>query len=224
MDALIRFENISKVHRMGEAQVHALHRVSFTIGQNELVAIVGESGSGKSSILNIMGLLDRQTEGQYYLRGHDVSHRLDDELAMLRNREMGFVFQQYFLLPKLSAIQNVMLPLVYRGEKRQVARNKAISLLEKFSVGQYAAHKPHQLSGGQQQRVAIARALVGEPSMILADEPTGALDSKTSQEVMNLFVELHRQGLTIVIVSHDLHIADQCQRKMVMSDGEIAKA
>lgn len=219
--SLIRLENVTKIYQSGANHFHALKSVDFTLEKGEMIAIVGASGSGKSTMMNILGFLDHCTTGKYFFSSQDVSHLRDDDLAGIRNQKIGFVFQSFFLLPRLNALQNVMLPLFYREEDPEVAKRKAIQLLKKVGMEQFVDHKPNQLSGGQQQRVAIARALVTDPQVILADEPTGALDSKTGQEVMDLFLKLNREEkVTIVIVTHDKEVSLQCQRVVMLKDGE----
>ncbi len=218
---LVEFRNIYKIYQMGETEVRALDGVSFCVYPGEFLAIIGQSGSGKSTCMNIIGCLDVPTEGTYLLNGTDVSKLNDNELAEIRNEMLGFIFQQYNLLPKLNVIENVKLPLMYKGlkESEQTARAKSalarVGLLEKFQ------NKPSQLSGGQQQRVSIARALAGSPSVILADEPTGALDSKTSREVMEFLTELNAQGNTIILITHDNFIAATAKRVIRLHDGKI---
>jgi putative ABC transport system ATP-binding protein len=219
--ALVRFERISKVYRMGEIEVHALREIDFEIRVGEMVAIMGASGSGKSTMLNLLGTLDRPSAGHYLLDGQPVE-RLDEyELSALRNRKMGFVFQQFNLLPRDTALENVELPMVYAGESPSVRRKKALRALERVGLADRVDHLPNQLSGGQQQRVSIARAIVNEPLLLLADEPTGALDSATTRQVMELFVELHQQGMTVVIVTHDPSIAQYAERVVRFKDGSI---
>lgn len=219
---VIELKNIVKKYYTGTTEVTALNNVNLKIHEGELVAIVGASGSGKSTLLNILGLLDQPTEGEYFLSDKAVAHLVDDEQAAVRNLKIGFVFQSFFLLPRLNALQNVMLPLIYRDTPKEIAKEKALAVLEKLSIGHLHHHRPNQLSGGQQQRVALARALVGDPAVILADEPTGALDSHTSQEVMNLFMQLNeKEKKTIIIVTHDLDIAHQCPRIVKVQDGKI---
>lgn len=208
---------------MGEYEYQALKGIDFQIDQGEMIAIVGISGSGKSTLMNMIGFLDRPTQGTYWFNHQDVSHVKQEELARLRNQAMGFVFQSFFLLPRMDAVQNVMLPLFYRGIDTQTAKKKSLAMLSKVGMEKWAHHKPHQLSGGQQQRVAIARALVGDPDIILADEPTGALDSQTGQEVMDLLLYLNqKEQRTIVIVTHDYHMSRFCKRTVTMQDGCIA--
>ncbi len=222
MSSLIEFENVTRTFIMGDNRVDALKGVSFRIDDGELCAVIGPSGSGKSTIMNIVGLLDRHTSGKYYLEGESVKARGEDELARLRNHFIGFVFQSFFLLPRLTALQNVCLPILYRGESQSEYLDRAEELLSKVGMGTHMQHRPHELSGGQQQRVAIARALMGKPSLLLADEPTGALDSKTSQEVMDLFKSLNSDdGVTVMIITHDPRIADQCPRVIKVLDGNI---
>lgn len=189
----------------------------------EFVGVVGASGSGKSTLMNIIGLLDRCTEGEYFFSEQAVTNLHDNELAYIRNRKVGFVFQSFFLLPRLNALQNVMLPLFYRGETGAAAEQKAFQMLTKLGMQTFVDHKPNALSGGQQQRVAIARALVGDPELILADEPTGALDQVTSADVINLFKELNRnEGRTILLITHDKEVSQQCQRVVTITDGRIS--
>ncbi|MCW5588532.1 MAG: ABC transporter ATP-binding protein [Legionellales bacterium] len=215
-------QGICKWYKLGEHVHQVLDNVNFAVKPGELVSIMGASGSGKSTLMNIIGLLDRPSSGVYKLNGQDVSQINHSELARIRNQTMGFVFQQFFLLPRLSALQNVALPLQYSPHYIAHQREVCFSMLEKVGMEKYAKQKPHQLSGGQQQRVAIARALILHPSVLLADEPTGALDSKIGQEVMNLFIELNRQDkVTTVIITHDAKIADQCDRVVHVQDGKI---
>jgi putative ABC transport system ATP-binding protein len=219
--ALVRFEAISKVYRMGEIDVHALRAVDFEIHRGEMVAIMGASGSGKSTMLNILGTLDRPSEGHYLLDGEPVENLDEYELSALRNHKMGFVFQQFNLLPRDTALENVELPMVYAGESPARRRQKALKALDRVGLSDRVDHLPNQLSGGQQQRVSIARAIVNEPLLLLADEPTGALDSATTKQVMELFVELHRQGMTVVLVTHDASIAEYAERVVRFKDGVI---
>lgn len=219
--ALVRFEKISKVYQMGEVEVRALHDIDFAIAPGEMVAIMGASGSGKSTMLNILGTLDRPTTGHYFLDGEPVESLDEYELSALRNRKMGFVFQQFNLLPRDTALENVELPMIYAGQSPSERRKKALAALDRVGLGDRIDHLPNQLSGGQQQRVSIARAIVNEPLLLLADEPTGALDSATTKQVMELFVELHRQGMTVIIVTHDSSIADYAERVVRFKDGVI---
>ncbi|TAK75278.1 MAG: ABC transporter ATP-binding protein [Gammaproteobacteria bacterium] len=224
MSSLIKLENVTKKYRLGENELLVLKDIHFQLDAGEMTAIVGMSGSGKSTLMNIMGFLDRCTEGRYFFAGDDVSSLPEHTLASIRNQKIGFVFQSFFLLPRSTALQNVMLPLFYRGTPHIEAEEAARQMLAKVGVAHLAHHKPHQLSGGQQQRVAIARALVGHPDVILADEPTGALDSQTGHEVMELFAELNRkEGRTIVIITHDKEISRRCQRVVAIKDGSIVE-
>jgi putative ABC transport system ATP-binding protein len=218
---IVRFERISKVYQMGEIEVHALREVSLDIAAGEMVAIMGASGSGKSTMLNILGTLDRPSGGRYFLDGEAVEALDEYELSALRNRKMGFVFQSFNLLPRDTALENVELPMVYAGERHAVRRKKALAALERVGLADRVEHLPNQLSGGQQQRVSIARAIVNQPLLLLADEPTGALDSATTQQVMELFVELHRQGMTVIVVTHDPNIAAYAERVVRFKDGVI---
>ncbi len=222
MSSLIELQNITKVYRSGESEFHALKGISFQLMRGEMVAIVGSSGSGKSTMMNIMGFLDHCSTGNYFFSGENVSRLTDLELAKTRNHKIGFVFQSFFLLPRLNALQNVMLPLFYREESEALARKKALSILKKVGMEKFIDHRPNQLSGGQQQRVAIARALVGDPDVIFADEPTGSLDSKTGIEVMDLFLRLNQEeGRTLVVVTHDKEVSRLCQRVVALKDGLI---
>ncbi|MEA2031210.1 MAG: ABC transporter ATP-binding protein [candidate division Zixibacteria bacterium] len=206
---------------MGSEKVHALREVSIDIEQGEYVAIMGPSGSGKSTLMNLIGCLDTPSQGQYFLNEREVSKMKDDELANIRNREIGFVFQTFNLLPRATSLHNVELPLIYNGSPSNKRREMAELALSKVELSERMMHKPSELSGGQRQRVAIARALVNNPSILLADEPTGNLDSKTSVDIMNLFIQLHNQGNTIIIVTHELSIANQAQRVLSILDGTI---
>lgn len=218
---LIDISNLKKVYRLGRVDVVALRGINLRIERNEYVAIMGPSGSGKSTLMNIIGCLDVPTEGQYVLNSRDVSSMSDDELAELRNKEIGFVFQTFNLLPRASALHNVELPLIYNGTPRQDRRKLAVEALEKVGLGERIHHKPSELSGGQRQRVAIARALINRPSVILADEPTGNLDSQTGREIMDIFERLHRAGNTVVLVTHEEEIARHSQRIIRLLDGQI---
>lgn len=222
MSALIEFQKVSKRYQMGDSTVVAANEISMQINQGEFVAIVGQSGSGKSTCMNIIGCLDIPTSGTYLLDGHDVGHMNKNELAVIRNKLLGFIFQQYNLLPKLTLLENVEVPLMYAGVTKSKRRDLAIAALERVGLGDKLKHKPSQLSGGQQQRVSIARALVGKPAVILADEPTGALDSKTGKEVLDMLQELHRAGNTVVLITHDNSIAIQAQRIIRLEDGCVA--
>ncbi len=221
MVPLIEFKDIYKIYSIGGTEIHAADGVSFKIYRGEFVAIVGQSGSGKSTCMNIIGCLDVPTKGEYFLDGEDVSHKSEDELAKIRNKMLGFIFQQYNLLPKLSVLENVKLPLLYANIKESEQNERAIEALKRVGLEDKTKHKPSQLSGGQQQRVSIARALAGDPSIILADEPTGALDSKTGHEVMEFLQELNSQGNTIVLITHDNTIAAQAKRILRIQDGKI---
>lgn len=220
---MIKIENMFKIYQMGNTQVNALNGVSIHIKPKEFVAIVGPSGSGKSTLMNMIGCLDTPTSGNYSLDGNEVSRMKEDELADIRNRKVGFIFQQFNLLPKLSAIENVELPLIYMGIGRSERHVLAKEALEKVGLGDRIHHKPAELSGGQMQRVAIARALSSKPPMILADEPTGALDSKSGIEIMGMMHELHQSGKTIVLITHDNGIASQAQRIIRLQDGVVTE-
>lgn len=216
---MIKFEKVTKTYHVGDSAVHALHGADVMIQPYECVAIVGPSGSGKSTMMHIMGLLDTPTSGHYFLDGVDVSTLSPKARARCRNAKIGFVFQSFYLLPRLTAIENVALPLMYRGVPAEERRERAKSMLAKVEMERFIAHRPNALSGGQQQRVALARALVGEPEVILADEPTGALDTQTGGVVLELIQSFQSQA-TIVIITHDLSIAEQCDRKLSILDGQ----
>jgi len=218
---LLRLQGITKVYEMGSETVHALRGIDLDIARNESIAFIGSSGSGKSTLMNILGCLDSPTSGQYWLNGRDVATLSENELADTRNREIGFVFQSFNLLPRASALNNVMHPLIYRGVRPAERHKRARAALERVGLGNRVDHLPNQLSGGQRQRVAVARALVGEPSILLADEPTGNLDSATSEEIMALFDQLHRDGQTVILVTHEPDIAEHCQRVVRLSDGKV---
>ena len=218
---LIHIEAMTKIYQMGEMQVHALRGVDLEVRQGEYVAIMGTSGSGKSTLMNMIGLLDRPTSGTYTIRGTESSKLGKNDLADLRNREIGFVFQRFNLLPRISARRQVELPLFYAGVPTRKSRAMATEALERVGLGDRTHHKPDELSGGQQQRVAIARALVNSPAILLADEPTGALDSKTSDEVLDLFGELHDQGLTLIVVTHDPLVGARAERLVTLTDGKV---
>lgn len=220
---MIRTSNIWKTYVMGDEEIHALRGVSFEIKRGEYVAIIGPSGSGKSTLMNMIGCLDTPTQGEYWLNGKLVSQMDDDELAHIRNKEIGFVFQTFNLLPRATALHNVELPLIYNGTPSAERLEKAKKALESVELGHRMSHKPNELSGGQRQRVAIARALVNNPSIILADEPTGNLDSKTSVEIMNLLEKLHERGNTIILVTHEPDIAAHAHRVLTILDGQISK-
>lgn len=220
---LIQLKDIVKSYRNGDQDLQVLKGIDLTVYEGEFLAIMGPSGSGKSTLMNIIGLLDRPTSGDYSLNGTKVEDLKEKELAKVRNEEIGFVFQQFFLLSKLNALQNVELPLIYAGVGVSKRRQLAKQFLDKVELGERMKHLPSELSGGQKQRVAIARALVNNPSIILADEPTGALDTKTSEQIMQLLTELNREGKTIVMVTHEPEIADFATRKIVIRDGEIIR-
>lgn len=210
-----------KKYRIGEIENQILNSISLNVYEGDMLAIVGTSGSGKSTLLNLIGLLDKPDGGQYHLQGRNITAFDDFTLARLRNQYIGFVFQQFHLLPRFNAVQNVALPLTYRHISTALASKMALAALKRVGMQAFASHRPMQLSGGQQQRVAIARALVTEPQIILADEPTGALDAKTSNEILALFLSLHAEGRTLILVTHDEYVASQCTRRITLADGEI---
>ena len=216
---MIELENITKIYHMGKVEVPALQRVTLDIQEGEMVAIIGASGSGKSTLMNIIGFLDKPTLGRYTFQGADVSQLSDNRLAEMRNKKMGFVFQEYNLLSRASALANVELPLIYSGSRQK--RKQAIGALERVGLGARAKHKPTELSGGEQQRVAIARALVNNPDVILADEPTGNLDSVTTDQIISVFRNLNQEGITVVLVTHEMDIAERTQRIIRLYDGKI---
>lgn len=218
---LISAEDLWKVYQLGKQEVNALREATFTISQNEFVAIMGPSGSGKSTLMNIIGCLDTPTKGKYYLKNKLVSELSDNELAYIRNREIGFVFQVFNLLPRATAFHNVEIPLIYKGSRKKEREEKTLKALKMVEMTDRMNHRPSELSGGERQRVAIARALVNEPSLLLADEPTGNLDSKTGQEILSLFNKIHSQGNTIIMVTHDRDIAARAQRVIHLKDGRI---
>ncbi|CAN5228230.1 ABC transporter ATP-binding protein [soil metagenome] len=220
-DALISMRNIWKTYQMGNQQLHALQGVTFEVQKGEYLAIIGPSGSGKSTLMNLIGCLDSPTKGQYWINGHLVSTMTDDELASIRNKEIGFVFQTFNLLSRATALHNVELPLIYAGMGASARHEQAEATLASVELGDRIYHRPNELSGGQRQRVAIARALVNDPSILLADEPTGALDTKTSMEIMALFEKLHSDGNTIILVTHEHDIAKRAHRVITIRDGEI---
>jgi len=220
-DLVIEIEGVTKLYKMGDEIIHALRGVALDIRRNEYLAIMGPSGSGKSTLMNMLGCLDTPTAGHYQFNGRDVAQMDDDELADIRNREIGFVFQTFNLLPRSDALHNVELPLIYAGMKPYARRERAMEALENVGLGNRMHHKPNELSGGQRQRVAIARALVNNPSIILADEPTGNLDSKTGIEIMALFEQLYEQGNTIIVVTHEEDIARHARRIVRLRDGLI---
>jgi putative ABC transport system ATP-binding protein len=221
-EVMIHIEDLWKTYQMGSEEIHALRGVSFDIIRNSYVAIMGPSGSGKSTMMNLIGCLDTPSKGKYYLNTRLVSEMDDDELAHIRNKEIGFVFQTFNLLPRASALHNVELPLIYNGTPSNERKERAMKALQAVELGERLYHRPNELSGGQRQRVAIARALVNNPSIILADEPTGNLDSATSNEIMVLFDNLHRRGNTIILVTHELDIAHHAHRVIRLLDGRIA--
>ena len=220
---MISVKNLKKTYLLGGEEVHALDDVSLLIKEHEFVAIIGQSGSGKSTFMNMLGCLDRPDSGEITLDGTDILKCKEKELSVIRNKKIGFIFQQFHLLPKLSALENVELPLIYQGMPTKKRREKAVKALKAVGLEKRMNHKPNQLSGGQQQRVAIARALVGEPSLILADEPTGNLDSRSGKEIMMLLHNLHEEGNTIVLITHDNNVAMEAPRQVQISDGKIIK-
>jgi len=221
MQGIIHLENIRKNYYLGKQVIEVLKGISLDIFKNEYVALMGPSGSGKSTLMNILGCLDTPTSGTYILNGQDVSHMPDNDLADVRNKEIGFVFQQFNLLPRLTAVENVALPLVYAGVPKKQRLEKAMHVLEKVNLADRSHHKPNEMSGGQNQRVAIARALVNDPAIILADEPTGNLDSKTSYEIMDIFGQIHASGNTVILVTHEEDIAHFSRRIVRLRDGVI---
>ena len=222
MKKLIDLRNINKIYRNGDQELKVLKNINLTVEEGEFVAIMGPSGSGKSTLMNIIGMLDRPSTGEYFLGNEDVANLGDKKLAKVRNNQIGFVFQQFFLLSKLNALQNVELPLIYAGVSQGSRKNLAKQYLEKVDLGTRMTHLPSELSGGQKQRVAIARALVNNPSIILADEPTGALDTKTGEQIMELLTELNAEGKTIIMVTHEPEIAAYAKRQIVIRDGVIS--
>lgn len=220
---MISVKNLKKTYFLGGEEVYALDDVSLSIKEHEFVAIIGQSGSGKSTFMNMLGCLDRPDSGEITLDGTDILKCKEKELSVIRNKKIGFIFQQFHLLPKLSALENVELPLIYQGMPTKKRREKAVKALKAVGLGKRMNHKPNQLSGGQQQRVAIARALVGEPSLILADEPTGNLDSRSGKEIMMLLHNLYEEGNTIVLITHDNNVAMEAPRQVQISDGKIIK-
>ncbi|WP_029522123.1 ABC transporter ATP-binding protein [Persephonella sp. KM09-Lau-8] len=221
MKEVIRLENVNKIYETAGIKTHALKDINLTIYEGEFVAIMGASGSGKTTLMNIMGCLDTPTSGKYYLMGKDVSTLDDDHLSEIRNQYIGFVFQQFFLIPYLTAYENILVPVIYSKYNFKEKEKEAEEILKKIGLKDKKNHKPNQLSGGQQQRVAIGRALINNPELILADEPTGALDSKTAQEIMRIFVDLNKSGKTIVLITHDPNVASYAQRILKISDGKI---
>lgn len=221
MAALVEVKDICKIYNPGENEVRALDHVSVSIQEKEFVTIIGHSGSGKSTLMNMLGCLDVPTSGSYFLHGKDVSRMSDDELSDVRNREIGFIFQGFNLIANLTALENVELPLIYRGVGKKERRELAEAALEKVGLGQRMSHKPSEMSGGQQQRVAIARAIAQAPPVILADEPTGNLDSGSTKEIMSILKQLHREGRTVILITHDNDIAAQARRVIRIKDGKI---
>ena len=218
---MIRIRELTRAYEMGTERILALRGVTLDIARNEYIAIMGPSGSGKSTMMNLLGCLDTPTAGEYWLNGEEVSRLSDDALARVRNREIGFVFQTFNLLPRATALHNVELPLVYAGVSGRERRERALHALDRVGLADRVQHRPNELSGGQRQRVAIARALVNQPSILLADEPTGNLDSVTSEEIMQVFAELHRGGQTVIMVTHEPDIAARAQRIVVLRDGRV---
>ncbi|HEX6668130.1 MAG TPA: ABC transporter ATP-binding protein [Gemmatimonadales bacterium] len=221
MTAIIRIRDLAREYRMGSERILALRGVTLEIHRNEYVAIMGPSGSGKSTMMNVLGCLDTPSAGEYWLNGEEVSRLTDDALARVRNREIGFVFQTFNLLPRATALHNVELPLVYAGVRARERRQRAAAALHRVGLGERMDHRPNELSGGQRQRVAIARALVNEPSILLADEPTGNLDSVTSDEIMEVFAALHAAGQTVIMVTHEPDIAARSERRIILRDGRV---
>lgn len=220
---MIQLEEVDKAYQMGSMTIPVLKGINLIINEGEYVAIMGPSGSGKSTLMNLIGCLDRPTSGHYYLNGEDVSKADERKLAAVRNRQIGFVFQQFQLLPRMTAQKNVELPLVYAGVSQKERTKRAIEALEKVGLGDRKDHRPTELSGGQQQRVAIARALINNPSIILADEPTGALDTSSGQRIMDIFDQLHQEGRTVVLITHDPEIAARARRQILLRDGQIVE-
>ena len=221
MKKLVEIRDVCKIYNPGENEVRALDHVSLIIGEGEFVAIIGQSGSGKSTLMNMLGCLDTPSSGKYFLHGQDVSHMTDDEQSDVRNREIGFIFQGFNLIPSLTALENVELPLIYRGVAKKERELLSMNALSKVGLGQRMTHKPNEMSGGQQQRVAIARAIAQAPPILLADEPTGNLDSGSSKEIINIIKKLYLEGRTVIIITHDPGIAKQAKRIITISDGKI---
>ena len=221
MKKLVEIRDVCKIYNPGENEVRALDHVSLIIGEGEFVAIIGQSGSGKSTLMNMLGCLDTPTSGKYFLHGQDVSHMTDDEQSDVRNREIGFIFQGFNLIPSLTALENVELPLIYRGVAKKERELLSMNALSKVGLGQRMTHKPNEMSGGQQQRVSIARAIAQAPPILLADEPTGNLDSGSSKEIINIIKKLYLEGRTVIIITHDPGIAKQAKRIITISDGKI---
>ncbi len=223
MSSIIKIENISKVYDTGAVQVHALRDVSLSIEEGDFVAIMGQSGSGKSTLMNVLGCLDRPTSGVYELDGINISKIESRELSSIRNKKIGFVFQSFNLIPRTSSLKNVELPMIYAKMGKKERRERAIELLEKVGLGERLHHMPNEISGGQKQRIAIARALANKPAIILADEPTGNLDTSSSEEIMNLFTELNNEGVTVIVVTHEDNIAEYTKRIIRFRDGQIVE-
>lgn len=223
MKEMIKIENLNKVYDTGAVQVHALRGVNLRICEGEYVAIMGQSGSGKSTLMNILGCMDRQFTGTYELDGISIADQGENELSSIRNQKIGFVFQAFQLIPRTSALKNVEIPMIYAGKKREERREKAEQLLQKVGLGERIHHMPNELSGGQKQRVAIARALANDPAIILADEPTGNLDTRASHEIMEFFTELNREGATVIVVTHEEDIAAYTKRVIRFQDGQIIR-
>lgn len=223
MSELIQIKDICKIYNPGENEVRALDHVSLTVNEGEYVAIIGQSGSGKSTLMNMLGCLDVPTSGEYILNGQNVSHLTDDQLSDIRNQEIGFIFQGFNLIPSFTAIENVELPLLYRGVGKKERHDLAVKALTKVGLSQRMEHKPAEMSGGQQQRVAIARAIAQAPPVILADEPTGNLDSGSSKEIIQILKELHKEGRTVILITHDNEIAEQAKRVIRIKDGKIER-
>lgn len=221
MSALVEIKDVCKIYNPGENEVRALDHVSLTIDEQEFVAIIGHSGSGKSTLMNMLGCLDVPTSGEYWLHGQDVSALSDDELSDIRNREIGFIFQGFNLIPNLTALENVELPLIYRGVSKSMREELSVEALKKVGLEHRMDHKPSEMSGGQQQRVAIARAIAQAPPVILADEPTGNLDSNSTKEIMDILKGLHKEGRTVILITHDNEIAAQAKRVIKIRDGKI---
>jgi len=223
MAAIIEVRDLAKTYEVGNEKIHALKNINFVVERGEFIAIMGQSGSGKSTLMNLLGCLDTPSEGKYFINGKEVSSLSEDELAYIRNKEIGFIFQVFHLLPRSTALHNVELPLIYSGIKKAARLDIASKALGTVELSDRMAHRPNELSGGQRQRVAIARALVNKPSLILADEPTGNLDSKTGEEIVGIFKGLHRQGNTIIMVTHNQELANFTQRIFYLKDGEIIR-
>ncbi len=224
MEKMLELQGICKSYLLGAVDIEILKGIDISINRGEFVSIIGSSGCGKSTLMNIVGLLDTPTKGQYIFEGQETSKFAEKELSSIRNQKIGFVFQQFHLLSRLSAIDNICLPLVYRNMKESLMKKTASEMLERVGMSGKERNRPHELSGGQQQRIAIARALAGKPALILADEPTGALDTRTSQDIMELFMELNNEGITILIITHDTKIAKQSKRVVRMHDGLLKEA